>query len=63
VWITQSFLEGGTKYPEEDIQRQNVEQRQRKGHPETALPGDPYHIQSPIPDTIVDANKCLLTGA
>ena len=30
----------------------------RKGHPETALLGDP----SPKPDTIVDANKCLLTG-
>ena len=28
---------------------------------ETAPPGDPSHIQSP--DTIVDANKCLLTGA
>jgi hypothetical protein len=32
-------------------------------HPETAPPGDPSHIQSPNPDTIVDANKCLLTGA
>ena len=30
--------------------------------PETALPGNPSHIQSTIPDTIVDANKCLLTG-
>jgi hypothetical protein len=35
----------------------------REGHPETAPPGDPSHIQSPKPDTIVDANKCLLTGA
>jgi hypothetical protein len=24
---------------------------------------DPSHIQLPNPDTIVDANKCLLTGA
>jgi hypothetical protein len=24
---------------------------------------DPSHIQTPNPDTIVDANKCLLTGA
>jgi hypothetical protein len=35
----------------------------RKGHPETAPPGDPSHIQTPNPDTIVDAKKCLLTGA
>jgi hypothetical protein len=34
----------------------------RKGHPETTLPGDPSHIQSPNPDTIVDANKYLLTS-
>ena len=34
----------------------------RKVHPETAPPGDPSHIQSSNPDTIVDANKCLLTG-
>jgi hypothetical protein len=24
---------------------------------------DPSHIQSPNPDSIVDAKKCLLTGA
>jgi hypothetical protein len=30
---------------------------------ETAPPGDPSYIQSPNPDTIVNANKCLLTGA
>ena len=30
---------------------------------ETAPPADPSHIQSPNPDTIVDAKKCLLTGA
>jgi hypothetical protein len=35
----------------------------RKGHPETAPLEDPPHIQSPNPDTIVDAKKCLLTGA
>jgi hypothetical protein len=32
-------------------------------HSETAPPGDPSHIQPPTPDTIVDANKILLTGA
>jgi hypothetical protein len=25
--------------------------------------GDPYHIQSPNIDTIVDVKKCMLTGA
>jgi hypothetical protein len=34
----------------------------RKGHPETAPPGDPFYIQLPNPDTVVDAKKCLLTG-
>jgi hypothetical protein len=31
-----------------------------KGHPDTAPPGDPSHIQPPNPDDIVDAGKCLL---
>ena len=35
----------------------------RNDHPETALPGDPSHKQPPKPDTIVDANKSLLTEA
>ena len=35
----------------------------RNDHPETAPPGDPSHKQTPNPDTIVDAKKCLLTGA
>ena len=34
-----------------------------EGYPETVPPGDPSHIQLPNPGTIVDANKCLLTGA
>jgi hypothetical protein len=34
-----------------------------KDHSETAPPGDQSHIQSPNPYTIVDASKCLLTGA
>jgi hypothetical protein len=35
----------------------------RNDNPETAPPGDPSHKQPPNPDTIVDANKNLLTGA
>jgi hypothetical protein len=34
----------------------------KKDHPETAPPVDSSHIQSPNPDTIVDA-KCLLSRA
>jgi hypothetical protein len=30
---------------------------------QTAPPGDPSHIQTPIRDTIADAKKYLLTGA
>jgi hypothetical protein len=33
-----------------------------KGHPETVPPGDTSNIQSPNPDTIVNA-KCMLKGA
>ena len=35
----------------------------KKGHPETAPPGDPSCIQSLNTDTIVDAKKCMLTRA
>jgi hypothetical protein len=35
----------------------------RKGHPETTPARDPSHLQTPNPDTIADAKKCLLTGA
>jgi hypothetical protein len=35
----------------------------RKGHPETAPPGDPSHMQLSNPDTVVEAIKCLLTEA
>ena len=35
----------------------------RKGHPASVPPGDSFHIQLPNPDTIINAKKCLLTGA
>jgi hypothetical protein len=35
----------------------------RKGHPETAPPWDPSHLQTPKLDVIVDAKKYLLIGA
>jgi hypothetical protein len=61
--MLQSFFEGVAKYSWEKIWRQSVEQRLKRGHPETALPGDPSHIQSPNAGTIVDAKNCMLTGA
>jgi hypothetical protein len=36
---------------------------EKNDHAETALPGDPSHKQPTNPDTIVDTNKSLLTGA
>jgi hypothetical protein len=35
----------------------------RNGHPETTLPRDPSHLQTPNPYIIVDVKKCLLTEA
>jgi hypothetical protein len=32
-------------------------------HLETDSPGDPSHLQSPNPNTVVDTNKCLPRGA
>ena len=29
----------------------------------TAPPGDPSYMQTPNPEIIIDAKKCLLTGA
>jgi hypothetical protein len=64
VWILQSFLEVGIKYPWKEIQRKDVEQLFcRKGHTVTVLSGDPSHIQLPNPYTIFDSNKYLLIGA
>jgi hypothetical protein len=60
VWILRSFLERGTKYPWKEIQRKSVEQRMKER--QTAPSGNPSHIQSSNPDTIMDVNKCLLTG-
>ena len=55
----QSFLEGIKNTHE----RQSVEQTLKDRPSETAQEGDPFHIQSPNPNTIVDAKQCLLTGA
>jgi hypothetical protein len=38
-------------------------ENERKGHSETSPTGDPSHIKPPNLDVIVNARKCLLTGA
>jgi hypothetical protein len=63
MWILQFFLEGRTKYPWNELQRQYSEQSLNNDHPETTPPGDPSHKPPPILDTTVDAKKSLLTGA
>jgi hypothetical protein len=56
------FLRMGNKIPWKELQRQNLELRWKKDHPETAPPRDPSHKQPLNPDTIAYANKILLTG-
>ena len=58
----QSFLEGRTKQPQEEIQGQIEEQGLKKDHSEALSPGDPPHMQPLYPSTIADAKKYLLTG-
>jgi hypothetical protein len=45
------------------IQGRRVQKEVRKGHPETAPPREPSHVQTTNPDTIAHAKKYLLTGA
>ena len=62
---TSFFLRIGNKIPMKGVieTKFGAEMEGIKDHPETAPPGDPSHMQTPNPDSIVDANKCLLTGA
>ena len=61
-WILHTFLEGETKCPWKELQRQSSELRWKKDHPETVPPGDPSHIQPPNPGTIAYARKILSKG-
>ena len=60
MWIFRSFLEEGTKYPLEEIQRERMEQRLKERPSETPPPIS-YTVTKP--DTIVNVKKYLLTGA
>jgi hypothetical protein len=59
---TSVLLRRGNKIPMGGVTKCGAE-TEGKVHPENAPLGNPSHIQSPNPDTIVDANKCLLTGS
>jgi hypothetical protein len=60
-WITVSIHFCICQALAEPLRRQlyqaPVSRDRRNDHPETAPPGDPSHIQSPNPDTIVDINN------
>ena len=52
------LLRRGNKIPMEGVTETKCG-AETEGDPETAPPGAPSHIQSPNPDTIVDANKIV----
>ena len=59
---TSFLLRRGNKISMEGVAKDKMWNRDcRNDHLQAAPPGDPSHIQSPNPDTFVDANKCLLT--
>ena len=55
---TSVLLRRGIKIPMEGDRDQVWSRDRRKGHPGTALLGDPSHIHLPKPNIIRDANKC-----
>jgi hypothetical protein len=71
VWIVLSCVEGGTKVTGGNTETESGAETERKGIQRLLHLGIHliygYQIQTllwlPNPDTIVDANKCLLSGA
>jgi hypothetical protein len=61
VWILQSFIEGRTKIPIEEVTETKV-RAETKGMTIQRLT-HPSHTQPPNPDPIADASKSLMTGA
>jgi hypothetical protein len=61
---TSVLLRRGNKIPMEGVTETKCG-TETEGKAIQRLPylGDPSHIHSPNPDNIVDAKKCLLTGA
>jgi hypothetical protein len=58
---SESFLEGETNYPWNELKRQSSEQRLKEPPSRDCPLGDLSHKQ-PL-DTMADSNKSLLTGA
>jgi hypothetical protein len=57
------FLEGGTKYSQEEIQRQSMEQRLKERSFRDCSTWRSIPYTDTKPDTIANAKKCFLTGA
>jgi hypothetical protein len=57
------LLRRSNKIPMKGVTETKCEAETEGYPPETAPPGDPFHIQLPNPNTNVDTNKILLTGA
>ena len=57
------LLTRGNKYPWEKLQIKCMEQKLKERPSRDCPTGDPSHIHSPNSDTLVDANKFLLTEA
>ena len=57
------LLRRGNKIPTEGNMETKCGAETEGRHPETAPPGDLYHLLTPNPDNIADAKKCLLTRA
>jgi hypothetical protein len=55
------LLEGGTKYPWKELQRQSLEERLKAWPYRDCLTWE-FIPQPPNPDIIADANKNLLAG-
>jgi hypothetical protein len=57
------LLRRGNKIPMEGVTETNCGAETEGMTIQRSPPVDPSHKQPPNPDTIVDANKCFLTGA
>ena len=63
MWILQLFLDGGTKYPLEEIQRQRVKQKLKERPSRDCSLWESIPYTDTKPRHFVDAKKCLLTEA
>jgi len=64
VWLLQTFLDQKTTiFTGGNTQTKFGAETEGKAIQRLPHLGDPSHMQTPNPDTIADAKKCMLTGA